>query len=194
MEFYNRIDVNDITKCIRKDEAFIQYHISENRKAKEEVESDSNTVLFAELTDLVQRRNLIAHGAGDDDLLDIKTIIRYAKYIKALNIAIFNVLEKNAQKIVFEKNECINLGKPIAVFDNCIVCINSKGASLKIGTMVYAKSESTFTYGKIVDLEIDRKKVKSIKAGYHQDFGMKVDFCAKDNYSYYIVDEKVDKK
>lgn len=195
-ELFAGIGISAIDMSISNNPEFIEYLKKVNPEFYIISQSQNNALYqekcFQLLDDLVERRNDIAHGVddADDNILSTDVLLEYADYITALSNAIYSiVLEAYAKTSVFSQGKnTLCLGKPIKVFDNCIVCFNNKYNQVSVGdTIVGVNTLEKVRVGHIKSLQIDKKSAECISSEVSVDFGAKVSFHASDQYSYYII-------
>lgn len=195
-ELFERIGISAIDTSISKSPEFVVY-LQEINPEFCTISGSQNDTLYREkcfqpLGDLVERRNDIAHGVddADDNILSTDVLIEYANYVLALSKAIYLiVLEKYAETVIFSQGKNILcLGKPIKVFDNCIVCFNNEHNKISVGdTIAGVNTREKVRVGHIESLQIDKESVKCISPETSVNFGAKVNFHASDQYTYYII-------
>lgn len=161
------------------------------------ISESQNNVLHCEkcfhpLNDLVERRNDIAHGVddADDNILSIDVLIEYADYIIALSNAIYSiVLEEYAKTIILAQGKnSVCLGRPIKVFNNCIVCFNNHYNKISVGdTIAGVNRNKKVRAGHIESLQIDKNPADYISPEVSINFGARVNFHASGKYNYYII-------
>lgn len=61
----------------------------------------------------------------------------YVEYIRRLIETMFRIVRKNLYNIQYQNNEKINLGYPIAVYNNSIIGIYNNNNPLRIGRLYF---------------------------------------------------------
>lgn len=104
-----------------------------------QIQNTESSVLFGEITDLVERRNKIAHGAEIIDLLDSSALEHYIKFLEQYCCAIFEVLkEKFIENYTIEKYKNIDCE---SVFKNkSVIGISIENYEIKIGDWLIIKT------------------------------------------------------
>lgn len=185
-EFFNQIGCQNIDKEICLDEDLTAYIRQSDGGDDTETEIPQSKY-FEIVEDLVERRNVIAHGSEVDEILSINILDEYAQYLSFLLKAIYRSLLKEFFNIVISDKKMGNLGTAIKVYNNCIVCINSNHKLIRKGDTLIAKNiKGHLKWGKIQSIQIEKENVNEIKEDQSINIGMKVDFLAKENYTYYI--------
>lgn len=147
---------------------------------------------FQCLNDIIERRNDIAHGVddADDNILSTDVLLEYSNYIVEIAKSIYSIVigEYARITILSRGNNILYLGCPISVFNNNIVCFNSRGYKISIGDIIASmNAKNQVRVGEIKSLQIDGNFVKCIPAEDTHNFGAKINFHANKNYNYYIV-------
>lgn len=85
----------------------------------------------------------------------------------------------------------INLGNPIEVYDNHIVCIAISNMYVKTNDLLVAKTNSPYLPyrgGEIKEIQIDNVSYPELPRGQETvNIALRVDFKAKDNYTYFLI-------
>ena len=188
-EIFKNVGIINITHDICQEEVMKQYFINYENIEEKDFESYSEDSYYLILDDIVERRNCIAHGSDVVEILSLDILKNKVVYIKALVESIYNICNKNLQIFRYNNNEKINLGKPITVYDNSIVCINSQNVLIKEGMMVYAinKDLTEIRYGRILSIQENGIDIKEINVDNNVAIGIKVDFYAKKDWKYLVL-------
>ena len=184
-EFFVQVGVDNVQEDITKDSQLTGFI----RKTMGEDESEEKlpfSKYFEMLDDLIERRNVVAHGSEVDDLLSYDYLDEYAEYISLLMPPIYEALLYAYYYATIKANAINVLGAPIKVFNNSIVCINSSQYGIKVGdTLIGMNSRGEIQWGAIQSIEIDGERVQEVSPLQAANIGMVVPFKAKDNYIYY---------
>lgn len=186
-EFFKMIGIGNVENRIAQDpslNAFIQATMGEEGEGG----TYPTTKYFEKIEDLVERRNVVAHGSEADDLLSLDILDEYAQYVKLMIDAIYNVLFDEYCSLLVEKSIAKKLGKAIKVYNNQVICINSANNLIKINDIIIGKSVvGKIHWGHIQSLQIDGNDVQEVPVEESKDIGIAVSFHAKDNYEYYLL-------
>lgn len=159
-----------------KDDDIKQY--IENRK------KDADA-LFEELNCLVDQRNRVAHSWCVESRISMDMILdNIVPFIKMLGNVICDVYMKEIIKRYIENGNIVAFDEPIEVYNNEILCINSKDAILKQGGCIYACGGGDYYVLSVEELEIDRESVMEIRGG-EKNIGIKVNKKIKKNWKFY---------
>lgn len=184
-EFFNQAGVDSIQNHIINDPALTSF-IRTTMGDEESEAAVPASKYFEKLEDLVERRNVVAHGSKVDDLLSFDYLDEYAQYIYLLMSPIYDGLLEAFYTMAIKANTIDMLGTPIAVYDNKIVCINSSNFPIKVGHILIARnSEGKLKWSPIESIGVNGNFINEISPDQAIDIGMSVSFIAKKNYTYY---------
>lgn len=188
-DIFKNIGIANITKGIIQDDYFKKFFQEYEGVTDPELKRYSDEAFYTILEDIVERRNYIAHGNDVDDILSLNILEEYVEYIRRLIETMYRIVRKNLYNIQYKNNEKINLGYPIAVYNNSIIGLYNNNNPLRVGMTIFSRNANTgkMQYGKIVDIEKDRKKLTSVDENENVLIGIKVDFKAKSNCEYGIL-------
>jgi hypothetical protein len=144
--------------------------------------------IYAILNDLADRRNEVAHGQPSE-LLSNEILLDYVAYIRAYSTALHEAVYCDAL-LIEARLRAVTLGAPIAVYDNKIVCVELKDTPIKVGDVLMAEtgfSMRPVVAGEILELQINKTAVHDVPASASVKIGARVDFHAKENYSYFLL-------
>jgi len=89
----------------------------------------------------------------------------------------------------------IELGKPIVVYNNEIVCISVRNTIIRVGDLLIAETANPtrpYLAGEIQKLQVDKIPYEEVPANPDGvDIGMRVLFNAKENQSFFLVPKRV---
>lgn len=186
-EYFCKIGINGLPRLTIR-EAELRFAIAEKHSI--DVSYDDKvfvSLLAAELDDLAQRRNEIAHGSFNGELESIDLIIARALCIKAFGRSVGKALTDYYHEFVFDSPATISLGMPAASFTRIstlgfLANANSSNVStfvVNLGDILFAKNEDSaevLKYGKVVSIFNDKQAVESLSVPCSADFTIKVDF------------------
>ena len=187
-ELFNGIGIKGIDKIIL-DSNFQDGIIDDmmGSLTKEELEDAK----FQKLSELVERRNDIAHGVEDADENILKADMietDYCRYLKVLARLIYRaVLREYAALVIKENADSCCLGKPIEVYNNRIVCLSNQNKRIACGNYLVGQNDvGELRVGEIQSLQVDNCPVRSVSSEELKNIGKKVDFRAKKKFTYYV--------
>lgn len=139
------------------------------------------------IDDLVERRNQIAHGDTRDALAPSK-LLAYCYQVMTLAHALARVTRDSLVSHVVASSG-MELGVPIAVFDNTIVCVNSKGVTLRLGSILACRSGSgEWRSLRVERVEIEGAEVESTPAGQDVQVGLRTDGRCKADWTIFSIE------
>lgn len=142
-----------INELFNKSEIKITENIQKNKKFKKYVqEKHLQRDYFSIINDLVDRRNTIAHGAEETQLLNFDDLKKYVEYLRYYLFAIYEViLSEQLAKTIHQYKEIV----PIEVYSGKIIAFSIKNYKIKIGDYIIVKHEDIYYKFKIIELEKD---------------------------------------
>lgn len=142
---------------------------------------------FEIIEDLVERRNVVAHGSEVDELLSLNILDEYAQYIFLMMGAIYNAVLQEFYSVMIDVGIAKSMGSAIKVFDNRIVCLNSANTLIKPGQiLIGANNKGQLHWGEIESIQINNSGVEEVLPEQAENIGMAVSFLAKETYTYYL--------
>ncbi len=149
-----------------------------------------DSVVFNLVDDLADRRNDVAHGHVGETLSH-DLITPYVDLIEAIALGVQEVA-KGSLLPVYARNHGKMIAKPIAVYDNRIVCLPIGKITVTRGDFLIGWDDELKRYigGEILKVEVDKVSVPSV-SGFDAiiNAGFEVNFYAKENYTYCSVDK-----
>lgn len=190
-EIFHNIGIENITSNICKCKTMQDYFVKYEGIEESDLAFYNEDTYFNMLSELVERRNWIAHGSDVDDIFSLAILDNYIYYVEALLDSIYEICEKSMYTFIITHGNVHYLGKPIHVYNNEIVCISSQYCVLTAGTIMFAKNEKTqeIKCGKILSIQHQKKELISTSKEESINVGIKVTFYAKENWTYGIIEE-----
>jgi hypothetical protein len=149
--------------------------------------------IFDPIDDLVSRRNQVSHGSiSIDDIESTELLKERCRFVTAYCGALYEVLVLEALRYQVAHSAVQRLGRPIAVYDNSIVCFESGAFQIAVGSIVAAETGNNvqpFRYGPISSLQIDGQPVDQLLPTDNRRFGARVPFRAGEEFEYYVLPE-----
>lgn len=145
-------------------------------------------ILLEPIDDLVERRNDISHGVVQvDDIQSVGLLKDRCAFVHAYGTGLYEMLLQDTLKYAADIGAAQALGKPIAVFNNTVVCFEAE-CHIAQGDQIFAVTADTLEpirHSAIVSLEFDHVAQTEIAATTPIKFGAKVEFHANDGHEYY---------
>ncbi len=180
---FKSFDIN-LEAELKKDLKFSNYleiNFGKNYTNKE------SEILFEKINNLVDRRNLIAHGSEIDDILEKSEIVELIEFLRLYCESIFSILDNNSIKYELEDFRKIESTNIIDVFNNEILAIEVNNFKVKLGDyIIVRKSDESFEKNQIIEIQIDKKSFNEIDIYSNTKIAIKVDKTIKKNFEYYI--------
>ena len=146
---------------------------------------------FEYLKDLVQRRNIVAHGEMEDNILSSAWLKQYIEYISLLMDSIYGAVLDTYYALMIKNGSAKYLGQPIETFGDSIVGINSKILPLRWGiSLLHGMRKVYCTGGRLNQCKSTTFLQKRFTAEQAVAIGIKTTFKVKPQYNYYIYWDK----
>lgn len=171
-QFFNELGIKDSKSKIIKNRIFVNY-ISDkyelNYIEAEKLISSRNfddKFLFRELDELVNQRNKVAHGWSVDERLSKEYLVdEIIPYMQMIGRVIAEMFMSEFVEILNETDSLKQFDKAIKVYNNKILCINSKDAILKCSDYIYTYDGKGYKALKIKNIQKDNINVEKIYGG-----------------------------
>lgn len=185
-DFFKHIGIDNVDQLIAKDPDLTRF-IQSTMGEADITATLPVTKYFEIIEDLVERRNVVAHGSNVDDLLSLDILDEYAEYIFLLMNAIYSSSLQEYYSVMITAGIAKNMGHAIQVYNNRIVCLNSANTLIKIGQVLIGENNKNHLYwGNIESIQINGVDVNEVLPEQAENIGMAVSFSAKDTYTYYL--------
>lgn len=149
------------------------------------IESD---IIYKIIDDLAQRRNDVAHGVENVELLNVTIIKEYTEFLLAYCISLYNILLNERNMFLFnETNTNLTL---ISVIDHSIVCGSVETISFSNSDhLIIEKPVGNFPQYELLsiqDIQIDKISHQNLNVIEKTDIGIRIEGYAKNNYKFKI--------
>lgn len=145
-----------------------------------------DNVIFEDLNDLTWRRNRVGHG-WPNDTLSIGMMKERVEFIKFLGRSLYKVVRQKVLPYIINYRGHA-LPKPIAVYNNTIVCFHLENGSISNGDQIISRAlNMRHLEGKIEELQINGIQRMEVSAPPAIDVACRVNFKAKDNWEYFLI-------
>jgi hypothetical protein len=177
---YLNIDLNQ--ELVKNEQLNKEIGLSKDAITKTEKE-----ILYGKINDLVERRNIIAHGSIIDDILDISQVEPYIKFLEVYCQAIFEILSEKVIKYEsihsFQKIE-----KIIKIFNNQILAFEIENYLIKVGdSLIIETLNGDFFKKTILSIQLNNKSCKELLISEKTNIAISVNFKIKDNQTFYLL-------
>lgn len=182
-EFLGRIDIPSASRRALETHVFAA-NIASLNESQRILPSRFETA-WSLVNDLVERRNQVAHGDTSNALAP-SGLEPYCAEVKAYCLGLAQVARDSvAQHLAFTG---LKHGKPIKVFNHNIVCIMSKGATLRPGSLLACNSNADEWYALLVEeVQVDNQTVAFTTAGEDVAVGLRTDGRCKESYTVFSI-------
>lgn len=192
IELFNDLGIKNSKAKILGKKKFVEYIKNKNEfsdeKAKEYINKkkggDVNR-LFEELTQLVEQRNKVAHGWCVDTRLSNSVLVeQIIPFMEMMGQVICDIFEEELIIILQTCGLLNEIDMIIDVYNNNILCINSKKSRLKVGEYIFAYTGKDYNRFKILNIQHNEKDIQKVEED-NIDVGILVDGYIKKNWKYY---------
>lgn len=184
-EYFGKIGVNGISNSLKIYEP-LKTVLEQKYGNPVHIESG---IIFKIIDDLAQRRNDVAHGVDNVELLNVTIIKEYTEFILAYCRSLYKILSNERNMYLYnETNTNLIL---ISVIDHSIVCGSVESISFsKSDHLIIEKPEGNFPRYELLniqDIQINKISHQSLNIIDKTDIGMKINGYVKDNYKFKII-------
>lgn len=185
-EFLHHAGIKNFDQSILKNEKLRAFLGNDSKS-----EQFPRSKYFEYLKDLVERRNIVAHGETEDDILSTDILKQYIEYISLFIDSIYESVLSNYYNLMIKNNKVENLGNAIETFGNNILGINSGKHTIKVGQKIIARNnEGVLYWGDIKSIHIKNTSIEEISSEEAIDVGIMTSFKVKKQYSYFVFSDK----
>lgn len=182
--YFAEIGIKNLSSLIRQYEPLKKYL----EDSITDYSSKKSNIIFQILEIICDLRNDIAHGVQSIQLINKNILFEYIEFIKIFAITlcefISDVYLNNVFSTLNEEIEILN------VFNNNILCFNTKGQVISKDTIIIAYSENHFPkYFKLQISEIQHNglSIQNTTLNHKIDIGIKVNNKIKSNMTFKIL-------
>jgi hypothetical protein len=157
--------------------------------SKERIANVAKETLYIKINELVERRNVIAHGSTieNENLLGISELEPYIQFLEIYCQAIFEVL---SEKII--KYESIyrfqKIEKVIKVINNQILAFEIEKYLIKVGDSLIIETQKGNYFKKtILSIQLNNQSHQELLILEKTNIAISIDFNIKDNQTFYLL-------
>ena len=183
-QFFTSVGIPGISALVKKAPEFKSYIVKSSPEGG--IDRMPDKVIFEDLNDLVWRRNRVGHG-WPSDTLSVEMMKERVEFIKFFGRSLYEVVRQKVLPYIINYRGHA-LPKPIAVYNNTIVCFHLENGSISNGDQFISRAlNGRHLEGIIEELQIDGVQRVEVFAPPAIDVACRVDFKAKDNWEYFLV-------
>lgn len=195
VDLLNELGILSAEDKILNNELYIEFYSKRSGLTLEEAKKHINQnksvgnqkLLFNVLESLVDERNKVAHGRVIENRISFSVLMEdYIEFLRIFGIIITSILVNEFYFFLFKDNKLKKFDKPIDVFNNNILCINSLDSFLSVNDLIFSIIENDFKVLRILEIQINREKCNSIDIE-NVDVGLKLDESIKKNWDFYFI-------
>ena len=147
--------------------------------------------LLAPIDDLVDRRNLVAHGIIDD-IETVDLLNERCRFVGTFAEALYELLQQELLAVEVAHRPSYALGRPVKVFNDHVVCFEAQNCKIAVGDRIVAATGDKlvpFRWSAVIRLEVNRTPYQSLNITSTTQFGVQVGFSARINHEYFLLPE-----
>lgn len=134
-------------------------------------------VLEAELEDLVERRNEVAHRAIPDEIVSPEQLLAKVEFINAIALGLLASLGGELLQASLDNGESVPVGVPKEYYQQCrVVVVPSLEISVAEGDIVWITNSNVTRWGRIQEIRLNDERVSQADAG--TEAGLLLGFAA----------------
>lgn len=150
---------------------------------------------FANVDDLVDRRNRVAHGTNSvDDIEEPALLLERVHHLRMYARAIHELAEDHVVRLSVQLKRGYTLGVPLHRFGANVVCFSLEGGEIAVGDtlfMVPTEPSVPSARGKIGSLEVDRVRYDRVSGAPGVAFGASVPFAASATATFGVLPQNI---
>ena len=176
-DFFGRLGISGISRrCIST-----QYFVEHLETTGISASTERPEAALDLVNDLVMRRNQVAHGDMNNAIRP-SDLLPYCEQVKAYCVSIAELLYESFVGYVAQGSG-VDHGKPISVFNNNIVCIQTRGTVLMLGTqLAIQRTDESWYYAEVLGIQMDHAEIEQTPAGEDVAVGLRINARCKSTY------------
>jgi hypothetical protein len=178
-DFFSRLGVQQVSRKAAQTATAQDYFAS----ASIDVPSNAPEASWNLIDDLVERRNQVAHG-DVSSVLALSEIGSYLEQVEAYCVSLSSTVRDAFGEVLVESHG-VPHGRPLAVFNGAIVCIESKGAKITGNSLLVCRSANKWLSLGIREIQIKKRAVPETPAGEDVEVGLLTDGRCKASFEIY---------
>ena len=176
-DFFGRLGISSISRRCVSTQSFVEHLKAVGISASTERPEAALDLV----NDLVIRRNQVAHG-DINNAIRPSDLLPYCEQVNAYCVSIAELLHESFVGHVAQSSG-VDHGRPISVFNNNFVCIQTKGAVLMIGTpLAIQRMDESWYFAEVLGIQIDHADIGQTPAGEDVAVGLKISARCKSAY------------
>lgn len=185
-EYFKAIGVYELNKkiCLYKPLSTLLYDAFGN------IDNISSDKLFEIINDLANRRNDVAHGAKNIDLLSPELLIEYCNFIKSYAEALYLFLLDKL--FLFKTQMNLPLIEKICVAGSSILCCKADELILTSNSQILVKRNNKFPQYLIANIEgiqLNNEQIEQVRLEDKINIGIKLDIDIRSKNDFYLINK-----
>lgn len=192
-EIYRRVEIGTLLR--RVDATTVNREYEGNEGVNEHKSDELVRGLYAEIDEIVEVRNLVAHGALQIDNIEDNELVRQKiEKMRVFGRALYEVLEQEVWRASLGAGRMRELGEPIAKYGTSIACFDLGTGTVRSGEwIVLERNDATqpFRSGVIQSLQVNREDKEEVNGGEGVQVGVGLSMRASSRGKYWIPEEEI---
>lgn len=189
-EFFKDIGLKNCKEEIQRNPTFLKYFCEIDNYTVEQIKSQFSGTkdFFASLNKLVELRNNVAHAWNSDQRVSLETISNdIFPYLQVFCKCLLEYIQCVIFLELEEKGHIVKFDNIINVYDDHIICINSKESQICVGDNIFFRdTDDNLFITKILSIQQNGIEKSSVLEN-NIDVGIKVDKKIKNSYAVFYV-------
>ena len=187
-QMFSRIGVANVSRRVFNTEIFDTF--LHKTYPERDISSIKEEEMLFYLNDLAERRNEVSHGTPSN-ILSNDMLLEYVEYFEAYGPSLYEVIRSDTFPFEINHNG-IELGLPVAVYNNSIVCLSMKNTPVRVGDLLVAlTANSSYRGSEIQEIQINGVSCEEVNAIPAIDVAMRITYKAKMNQKFFLVPKQV---
>ncbi len=189
-EYFKNVGVNSLGKAVSSYEP-LKTQLTDSLGDYSKLEL---TTIYEVIDELVERRNAVAHGMINDDILNANRILDTCTFIKIFSESLTNYLSDLVLKRLFDEdvetaNKQFKKLQIINIYDSRILCINSNNMNISVGSKIIIASANVpeFQEATIQSIQFEGDEMDCVTTEQSIDIGLGLDKKIKITNSFYMI-------
>ncbi|MCD8450427.1 hypothetical protein LNI98_12080 [Tenacibaculum dicentrarchi] len=184
--YFSEIGIKNISSLVRQYEP-LKTHL---KNTISDYSTKKSSIIFQPLEHICDLRNDIAHGVNNIQLINKTILFEYIDFMNTYTTSIFELVNNNYLMRIYEQNK--NEIEVLNIYNNQILCFNTKGLVIKKGSKILVKSENHFPnvyLTNIKGIQHNNDSINITEINKNIEIGVMLDKRIKDTMNFKLVTE-----
>ncbi|MCU4676038.1 MAE_28990/MAE_18760 family HEPN-like nuclease [Catenovulum sp. 2E275] len=182
-EFFKRAGITGIFQRIRKIQP-LHTILADEFISLDRLKSN---VLFSFIDEIAERRNEVAHGTDNIEVLSTQIILEYLEKFRCFGISLNQLVKSH---FLMQKTNGVKEHKLIDVFNKRIACLAVSDIKCDMNSTIVIRNKNAqpeFNTSKIIDMQVNNNSVHKIDTDTEIKIGLKLDIDVHRSSIIYIL-------